>query len=607
MLDARAAENDRHRQHLRKQDRQHPARFSAACNRASAQKHRAVKAQRIELERKRERQRDLTQTAFHLLQSGQRPASVNIQRFFLLRGKPGSRENRQIVGAHVEQQRILDDRRRQIAAGVPDHLARPRLSIRQPVARRRRLPIHRLHRVGKLRLIAFCQLVVNQHPVDRRALLVGDFRGVFRNKPRRLLKRQGQRLAQARRLRMKARVKRRVKPRAEQKRKRRNRGNRRPSFSAARSQKQRRANRNPDHRAVRAHPKHQKRGQGHAEHKPRAKPVTLLFQKTLSNHLAEHQQHRVAVRNILEDHRDVVAVHRRESAQRKRKRPQPDRRAKPAHDPLAVPDHRRRKDCLHQHIGKQARVSAAQRMPQPGCPQQEERQKRRMMLAPRQKPQNLVKLRLRIRIHGSRIADRQMRQPAEQHGGHTKQQGMRPIRPAQRAVSLYPQIQPSVQPGLQQAEKQLEQARHAQRQHRRLELLAAGKEGLIQVVRVDHADRDHLPNAEKQRRQPNPKPRFGQALVRPAQRQKTHQRRQRYRAARPHERLADVDVIVAAAHVQIHKHRPRHQPGAQHISDFQNAHLFFVTYTAVATGTSCSVPERVYAPSAGRVMASPIR
>ena len=165
-----------------------------------------------------------------------------------------------------------------------------------------------------------------------------------------------------------------------------------------------------------------------------------------------------------------------------------------------------------------------------------------MIRVPRLPAQRLPKLRRGIRVHCDRIADRQMRQPAQQHDGRAEQHRMRPIRAQQRAVFCREHIQPSIQPGFQQAEKQLKQARHAQRQDDCFKCLTAGQKRLIQAVRVAHADRNHLP-----------------------------------RAARPGQGFAEVDVVVAAAQIQIHKQRPRRQHGAQRVFSFYGFHLFFVT------------------------------
>ena len=258
---------------------------------------------------------------------------------------------------------------------------------------------------------------------------------------------------------------------------------------------------NPDEQSVVADLEQHKARKHHPQHKTPAAEIGRVFQIPNAHHFAEHQQHGVTVRHILEHDRDIVAVYRAQRAHRQRKRPQPDRRAEPAHEHLTVTDNRRPKDGLSQNIEEHAKIAAAQQPPRADAQLDQRRAERRMIRVPRLPAQRLPKLRRGIRVHCDRIADRQMRQPAQQNNGRAEQHRMRPIRAQQRAVFCRAHIQPSIQPGFQQAEKQLKQARHAQRQDDCFKRLTVGQKRLIQAVRVAHADRNHLPRAHHQRRQ----------------------------------------------------------------------------------------------------------
>ena len=92
---------------------------------AQAQQHCAVKAQRVELKRKRKGQRRRAQIGFRRFKLFQTFTPVDIQRRFLLFGKARADKPCQIIAAHVKQQRILNERRRQAAGGMAQRQSDP--------------------------------------------------------------------------------------------------------------------------------------------------------------------------------------------------------------------------------------------------------------------------------------------------------------------------------------------------------------------------------------------------------------------------------------------------------------------------------------------------
>lgn len=115
--DAGAERQKKQRDRQRQEQHAHAARPAAPRNRASAQQHCAIKAQRVELKRKRKGQRRRAQIGFRRFKLFQTFTPVDIQRRFFLFGKARADKPCQIIAAYVKQQRILNERRDRQQAG----------------------------------------------------------------------------------------------------------------------------------------------------------------------------------------------------------------------------------------------------------------------------------------------------------------------------------------------------------------------------------------------------------------------------------------------------------------------------------------------------------